>query len=76
MITSDLQMASIFPNCVVDMAVVGACHVDKIFQMPKSYFFSVIGCEEVFDEKPVVSLVIRSLTLLSIPSPCVEADGG
>ena len=31
MITSDLQMASIFPNRVVHMAEVGACQVDKIF---------------------------------------------
>ena len=41
MITSDLQMASIFPNCVVHMAVVGAYQVDQIFpiqtfQMTKS----------------------------------------
>ena len=77
-------MASIFSNSVVDMAVVGACKVYKIF-----HTFSLVKSkaekygiwrkllvqsdrlgESLLTDEPVVSLVSRSLTLLSIPSPC------
>jgi len=49
---SDLQMASVFPDCVVHMAVVGAYKYSTHSQKPKSqiYMFVVFGIKtESFD---------------------------